>query len=251
MALPNSYHPNQFAIPQKRRAAGPAIATQTAIGAGEQHQRPLTLEQARDAFIRVLEGKNRAVATIKAYAADLGHFIDWLAHNNMVATTPEQIQRADITDYLAYLSREGLMGVSRARRLAAIREFFRFLESSDYISKNPAQWVETPKREKTTRVYLRPDEYRSMLSLAGGNPRDFAILQVFLQTGIRVSELCNLRLTDIDFEGRTLKVSGKGMVEREIELERKGLEAIKNYLVVRPQTFEEHLFLNYQGQPPG
>lgn len=140
-------------------------------------------------------------------------------------------------------------GVSRARRLAAIREFFRFLESSDYISKNPAQWVETPKREKNTRVYLRPEEYRSMLSLAGGNPRDFAILQIFLQTGIRVSELCNLRLTDIDFQGRILKVAGKGMVEREIELERKGLEAIKNYLAIRPQTFEERLFLNYQGEP--
>jgi site-specific recombinase XerD len=251
MASPISYQTIQYPTPQKHGSTAPLIAPQAAISAGQAHQPLPTLEQAKDAFIRALEGKNRTASTIKAYTADLAHFIDWLVHNNMVAMTPGEVQRADISDYLAYLSNQGLMGVSSARRLAAIREFFRFLESNDYISKNPAQWVETPKKEKNGRVYLRPDEYRSMLSLAGGNPRDFAILQVFLQTGIRVAELCNLRLSDVDFEGRTLKVAGKGMVEREIELERKGLEAIKNYLVIRLQTFEDHLFLNYQGQPLG
>lgn len=90
-----------------------------------------------------------------------------------------------------------------------------------------------------------------MLAQAGANPRDYAILQVFLQTGVRVSELCDLRLSDIDFDGRTLKIRGKGMVEREIELERKGIEAIKNYLNTRPQTFEDRLFLNKDGQPIG
>ncbi|HLC29906.1 MAG TPA: tyrosine-type recombinase/integrase, partial [Dehalococcoidia bacterium] len=68
----------------------------------------------------------------------------------------------------------------------------------------------TPKKERNGRVYLRPEEYRAMLSLAGANPRDYAILQVFLQTGIRVSELCDLQLADVDFQARSIKVRGKG-----------------------------------------
>jgi len=83
-----------------------------------------------------------------------------------------------------------------------------------------------------------------------GNPRDYAILQVFLQTGIRVSELCNLSLSNIDLDARVLRVSvGKGMVAREIELEKKGIQAIKSYLVVRPQGLYDQLFLNKDGEP--
>ena len=67
------------------------------------------------------------------------------------------------------------------------------------ISKSPTTGIETPKREKNGRQVLRSDEYTKMLSLAGANPRDYAILQVFLQTGIRVSELAHLTRDDIDF----------------------------------------------------
>lgn len=227
----------------------PDIAQQGAFDTVDDNQYLLTLEQALDAFIRALEGKNRSPSTITAYTTDLAHFITWLTQNNLVIKTPNQIEKADLTEYLAHLGQKGLMGVSRARKLAAIREFFRFLEAHSYIQKNPTYGVETPKKEKSSRVYLRPDEYRSMLSLAGANPRDYAILQVFLQTGVRVSELCDLRLEDVDFEGRTLKVYGKGMVQRDIELERKGIEAIRNYLNIRPQTFEDHLFLNKDAEP--
>jgi site-specific recombinase XerD len=88
-----------------------------------------------------------------------------------------------------------------------------------------------------------------MLSLAGGNVRDYAILQVFLQTGIRVSELSHLRLEDIDFIKPAIKVRGKGSVEREIALEKKGVHALKSYLAVRVESFSPRVFLNYQGEP--
>jgi integrase len=71
--------------------------------------------------------------------------------------------------------------------------------TSGVITKSPTTGIETPKREKNGRQVLRSDEYTKMLSLAGANPRDYAILQVFLQTGIRVSELASLRTEDIDF----------------------------------------------------
>jgi site-specific recombinase XerD len=88
-----------------------------------------------------------------------------------------------------------------------------------------------------------------MLSLAGANPRDYAILQVFLQTGIRVSELANLTRDDIDFIKPSITVRGKGMKEREIFLEKKGVHALKSYLAVRGESFSPRVFLNYQGEP--
>jgi len=115
---------------------------------------------------------------------------------------------------------------------------------------NPTLGVATPKKERGSRTALRSDEYTKLLSLAGVNPRDYAILQVFLQTGIRVSELCNLMLEDIDFERRLLRItSEKGMKTRTIELEKKGIQAIKSYLTVRPESLSNALFLNYQGEP--
>ena len=88
-----------------------------------------------------------------------------------------------------------------------------------------------------------------MLSLAGANPRDYCILQVFLQTGIRVSELASLTIEDIDFVKPAITVRGKGRVEREIALEKRGVQALKNYLAVRPVSLSSVLFLNYKGEP--
>src|SRR5438874_9954642 len=113
----------------------------------------------------------------------------------------------------------------------------RFLEGIGVILKSPTTGIETPKREKNGRQVLRSDEYTKMLSLAGAHPRDYAVLQVFLQTGIRVSELAHLRIEDIDFIKPAIPVRGKGSVEREIALEKKGIHALKSYLAVRGESF--------------
>ena len=125
-----------------------------------------------------------------------------------------------MVEYLSALAKRELTGIARARKMSAIREYFRFLEGG-VITKSPTTGIETPKREKNSRQYLRSDEYTKMLSLAGANPRDYAVLQVFLQTGIRVSELASLRITDIDFIKPSITVRGKGSVQREIALEKK------------------------------
>ncbi len=86
--------------------------------------------------------------------------------------------------------------------------------------------------------------------MAGSTLRDYAILQVFLQTGIRVSELCSLTLSDVDLADRTLTIrQGKGMADRTIELEKKGLQTLRNSLRSRPQRLSDALFLNYQAEP--
>jgi site-specific recombinase XerD len=142
-----------------------------------------------------------------------------------------------------------VLGLTRARKLAAIREYFRFLVREHGLLHSPTEGIQTPKKERHLRTYLLPSEYNRLLSLAGANPRDYAILQVFLQTGVRLAELVGLTLDDVDFERRRLLVHGKGQAERAIELEKRGMQAIKNYLATRAQSLSDQLFLNYHGDP--
>lgn len=216
------------------------------------HLQPLTFATAQARFLDLLAGRNRSQATIRAYQTDLRQFFAWLEQNNATATEPARVERADVSEYLTHLARRKLSGVSRARKLAALREFFRYLEGEGLLRRSPVAGIETPKKEQGTRTSLRRDEYTQLLALAGANPRDFAILTVFLQTGIRLSELCELRLGDVDLIARRLLVRhGKGMQAREIELERKGIDALKRWLKARPGAAGDWLFLNRYGQRLG
>ena len=206
-------------------------------------------EQPLADFLRSLGAKNRSDATVLAYETDLRQFCAFLAANNVAATRPKSVERVDVVEFLAGLGSRGVSGVSRARKLAAIREFFRFLVTNETVSRSPADGVETPRRERNVRTYLRPEEYSRMLALAGGNARDYAMLETFLQTGVRVSELCALTLDDVDLDGHVVRVRGKGMVAREVDLERNGLLALKSWLSVRPREVSNHVFLNKDGQP--
>jgi len=209
----------------------------------------VTLEKGLASFMDSLSGKNRSAATIRAYHTDVLQFVSFLHGNNVLIVKPEDVQKVDVLEYLSHLSKRELTGVARARKLSAIREYFRFLEGLGYIEKSPTTGIDSPKRERNARQYFRQDEFTKMLSLAGANPRDYAILQVFLQTGIRVSELANLKIEDMDFLKPCIKVVGKGSIEREIELEKRGIQALKNYLAVRPQSVSSILFLNYKVEP--
>src|SRR5437764_3360285 len=212
-------------------------------------EQSMTLEKGLAVFINALSGKNRSQATLRAYQTDIQQFIVFLHEISVSAGTPQDVEKVDILEYFSFLAKKDLTGVARARKLSALREYFRFLEGIGEIEKSPTSGVETPKREKNTRQFLCSDEYTKMLSLAGGNVRDYAILQVFLQTGIRVSELAHLRIEDIDFLKPAITVRGKGSVEREIALEKKGIHALKSYLAVRGESFSRRVFLNYQGEP--
>jgi integrase/recombinase XerC len=211
--------------------------------------RTITLEKGLATFLNALSGKNRSAATIRAYQTDIAQFISFLHANNVSIQTPAEVEKIDVMEYLSSLAKRELTGIARARKMSAIREYFRFLEGVGLITKSPTTGIETPKREKNSRQVLRADEYTKMLSLAGANPRDYAIIQVFLQTGIRVSELANLTEEDIDLIKPAITVRGKGSVEREIALEKKGIHALKSYKAVRPESFSKRFFLNYKGDP--
>ena len=86
-----------------------------------------------------------------------------------------------------------------------------------------------------------------LLHAAAGHSRDYAILQLFLQTGIRVEELTRLLMTDVDLDGHTILIDGKGNTRRTVSLEKKATQAICAHLADRPRSVDQHLFLNYRG----
>lgn len=212
------------------------------------------LESALTTFLTHLAGKNRSSLTVAAYRTDLTQFFTYLAENDSSATTVPLVTKRHVMDYMTYLGNTMCYtGVTQARKLAAIREFFRFFVAQEQLVKSPAETVEPPKKERKTRSRMRQDEYHQLLASAGSNHRDFAVLTVLLQCGLRVSELCALTLDDIDLQAGTLTVrDGKGQADREMYLEKKSRKALKMYLENRPKDAPSRvLFLNRYNEPIG
>jgi integrase/recombinase XerD len=215
------------------------------------NQTATSLETGLAAFRPSLSGKNRSQATIQAYATDLTQFFTYLRENDITVSSVADVARHHITDYLFHLAEERqLSGVSRARKLVAIRAFFRFLVDAELLARSPAATVEVPKKEQKARSRMRQDEYSRLLSIAGRHPRDFAILTILLQCGLRVTELCSLAMEDVDLTANVLTVrDGKGQADREIVVEKKAKKALTTYLKDRGEQLSPALFLNRYGEP--
>ncbi len=198
-------------------------------------------------YLKSLSGRNLSEHTAIAYSTDLMQFLAFLTENDVTVDSPEKISRTHILDYLSHLSELGRSGVTRARKLAAIREYLKFLVNEKILPSSPAESIVIPKKERKQRVFLRVDEYMRLLNAAVGNSRDYAILQLFLQTGIRVAELVSLELSDIDLDAGTMLVNGKGNKQRTIYLEKKATQALRVYVGERMRSADQHVFLNYQG----
>ena len=99
---------------------------------------------------------------IRAYHTDIAQFIAFLHENNVSIHTPAEVEKIDVMEHLSALAKRELTGIARARKMSAIREYFRFLEGVGVIAKSPTTGIETPKREKNGRQVLRSDEYIKM-----------------------------------------------------------------------------------------
>src|SRR5438270_13942777 len=198
-------------------------------------------------YLNSLNGRNLSVHTTIAYQTDITQFLAFLTENDVTVDSPEKITRTHILDYLSHLAGLGRSGVTRTRKLAAIREYCKFLVSEKILPSSPTENIVRPKQERKQRVFLRVDEYMRLLNAAAGNSRDYSILQLFLQTGIRVAELVGLQLWDIDLKEGTILINGKGNKQRTVYLEKKATQALRAYLPNRRHSTDQHVFLNYQG----
>jgi integrase/recombinase XerC len=193
-----------------------------------------TTSQSIALFKTALLGQNYSPKTLRAYSDDLKQFMQWVGENRVDWDHPRRFTRADVEGFMSYLAGQQMTGVTRVRKLAAIRKLFTFLEEHHIISGNPANTVKGARREEKEPGILYKEQYKALLYEAADNVRDYAILMTFLQTGIRLSELVNLRVDDLDFEHRLLTVrQGKGKKDRQIPLVDEAVKALRNYVRYR------------------
>jgi integrase/recombinase XerC len=211
----------------------------------------MTTTQSLKIFLRALEGQNFSPKTLRAYGDDLSQFINFVEKNRVDFDTPTRFARGDIEGFMQYLAAQRRTGVTRVRKLAAIRKFFAFLTEHNILAGNPANAVKGARREEKEPNILFKEQYKALLYEASDNIRDYAIIETFLQTGIRLSELVNLRVEAIDFEHRILTVrQGKGKKDRQIPLVDEAIKALRNYYRYRTTQLildEETFFLAKNG----
>jgi integrase/recombinase XerC len=194
----------------------------------------MTTTESLHIFLRALQGQNYSSKTLRAYGDDLTQFLGWVQKNRVDWDTPTRLTRADIEGFMQYLAAQRMSGITRVRKLAAIRKFLAFMEENKILTGNPANTVKGARREEKEPNILYKEQYKALLYEASDNTRDYAIIQTFLQTGIRLSELVNLRVDDVDFEHRILTVrQGKGKKDRQIPLVDEAVKALRNYLRYR------------------
>lgn len=210
----------------------------------------ITLKDAHQQFIGHLKGRSRASATILAYGKDIEQlvtFLNTLGKENVQDVTVEALQA-----FMNKLAKENYTAKSISRKTNSTKTFFKFLKNSGLTVDDPARVLEHPKFENKPPRILTELEYRALRDVARGDLRMFAIIELFLQTGIRIGELAKLTIDDVDLDSPNPSMHVKpeeGSVERTIPLNRPAVEAVKKYLEVRPKTPNKALFVTKTGKP--
>ena len=216
----------------------------------EREQNPEFLNEFLDYTTTIL---NKSPNTIKEYNYDLYNFLKFIMIHlkltsekditkvdisNFEIENLKKIKLADIHAYLYYLkSTYNSKSATLSRKTSSIRVFFKYLRKSNLIDINPAQDLETPKLDKRLPKYLTLDDSKKLLNTVNeekrNKERDYAIITIFLNCGIRLSELVGININNINFSDCKLNVIGKGNKERTIYLNKACMTAIQNYLEIR------------------
>src|SRR3972149_2137020 len=210
------------------------------------------LREAHKDFIEHLRSKKRTTSTVLAYGKDIEQLIEFL--EELKKAHVHEVKAEDIRSFLAKLQNKGYTPKSLSRKLNSTKTFFRFLKVQELITDDPASLVDHPKFETKPPRILSPIEYRALRDAARDDARIAAIIEVLLQTGIRIGELANLRTDDIFFsegakEGNLFVRALENRLERTVPLNKAAEAALKRYLQVRPKTTNKALFITKTGKP--
>jgi integrase/recombinase XerD len=191
--------------------------------------------------------------TIQAYRRDIVKFAAFVTQRGLKT---KDVRRGDVVDFLASLYRKGLDSRSVARHLVTIRHFFRFSLMEGYVDDDPAATIESPRFRQSLPAFLSLEEVDRLLQqpdlAAIVGIRDRAMIELMYSCGLRVSELCGVRVADLQAESGCLRCIGKGNKERLVPVGRQALDAVQRYLRdSRPKLLKEgsspFLFLNQKG----
>lgn len=205
--------------------------------------------------------RNVSTHTLRNYSSDLEQFYEHLAKIGALKIQVSEIDHLTIREWMASLHSLNKKKTSIARKLASLRTFFQFLVREGVLETNPAKLVATPRVERKLPTHLSMEDAVRFIETPDLNTdlgkRDRAILEFLYATGVRVGELVNLNLKDIDYRERLVRVTGKRKKQRILPFGEPALQALLHYLeTTRPiflnncppsQRDEDAVFLNYQG----
>jgi len=211
----------------------------------------MKLEWAEKFGIYLREEKNLSFLTVKSYLSDTKDFLQFLSSYKK---NVNEVDYPLVRRYLAALQKKGLFRSTLARRVASLRSFFHYLHLKGKLTNFPLMSLRGPKLERRIPSFLEEDEVRRLLESAGRKNffslRDRAALELLYGTGMRVAELVDLDLENVDLREEIVKIKGKGNKERMVPLGRYALDALIHYLEEREgkiQPGAKALFINKSG----
>jgi integrase/recombinase XerD len=209
----------------------------------------IEIKDAHQEFKKYLSTNKRSASTIVAYSKDIEQLVSFLkelSKNHIHEATKE-----DLESFLNKMTKNGYTPKSISRKLNSTRTFYRFLKINEYVADDPSLLVAHPRYQLAAPRILTPMEYRALRDAARPDPRMFAIIELLLQTGIRIGELAALKLSDIKKEGLHIAPAEKHE-ERVVPLNSRVQDALNAYVKIRPNQTNaksEHLFITKSGKP--
>ena len=196
-------------------------------------------------FINHIESKNYSDKTLLSYINDLYYFYMFIKKDL------DKVNDEEIRDYLEYLNLQKEKSSSIRRKISSLKSFYKFLYKNDYIDKKnyPLSKVSLPKLEKKLPKFIYYNDLLEIINESNNskdNIRDRLIIEMLYATGVRVSELINIKVSDIDFNNRRIIVCGKGNKERIVYYGEYAEEVLKEYLNVHIRK-SDYLFANTKG----
>jgi integrase/recombinase XerC len=177
--------------------------------------------------------RNFSIHTLRAYTKDIFDF-GFFLHKKQLKFS--NVSKYDVREFFEKLNKKNLSKATLIRKFIAIRSFYKFLIINDIIKKNPTENISGPRKNKTIPSFLTESEMQTLLNLPNMKLRDRAMLELLYSCGLRIGELVNLNLKDIDFLSNIVTVLGKGNKERIVPVGNQCLNIIKEYINER-RTF--------------
>lgn len=200
-------------------------------------------------FLESLKKQGRASATVLAYGKDIEQLLEFLKDKEVEAINT--VNTDHIEEFKESLKKLRYTPKSISRKINSIKTFFRFLKRENHVTQNPAEAVVHPKYEQNSPRILSKMEYRALRDACKHDVRIAAIVELLLQTGMRISELAGLQMPDLDLEKNAIKIREQNsQKERHIPLNNAGKEALHSYLKIRPKAInQETVFLTKTCRP--
>ena len=197
----------------------------------------------------LLVDKGLSNNTVKAYEADISSFFQWLDTEDLKYNN---LQEDHINQYISFLFQRKMRSSSVNRKISSIKSFYIFLVKRNFVKNSPLNDLVTPKQEKYLPESMSEAEVDKLLNSPDVankiENRDKAMIEMLYATGMRISELVNLKMTDVDMKRCVVKVFGKGSKERLVPFGETALDSLRSYLNEREQSSSKEIFLSNRGK---